>query len=773
MPISLHVMIVEDNPADAELMILHLTEAGFQPEWQRVETETAYTAAIQSSLEMILCDWNLPHLNGLRALELLTQSGLEIPFIIVSGGIGEEVAIDLLHKGADDYVLKDHLARLGPSVRRALADRQLREQRQQTEKNLRESEDRFLRLTGIANDLIYRYEITPRRGFSYVSPSATAITGFTPEEHYADPDLGFKLVHPDDRPILEAVSRGEHPAGQPLVLRWIRKDGTIIWTEQRNVPVLDPNGSLVALEGVARDITERKRLEATLESRLIALTRPLDQPESIDFKDLFDPQVIQHLQDDFATATGVASIITYPDGTPITRPSNFCRVCSKIIRKTETGQLNCFKSDAEIGRFHPAGPIIQPCISGGLWDAGAGISVGGQHIANWLIGQVRDETQTEEKMREYARNIGADEIAVVKAFHEVPAMTLEQFQRVAQALFTMASQLSTMAYQNVQQARFITEREQAEKALRASEQNFREIFNSTAEAIFIHDTETGKIVDVNDTMLKLYGYDRKEDVLAGSIGDISANEPPYTEDRAKELIRKAAQNDLQVFEWLGKQRDGSTFWAEVSLKHSQIGGKGRILAVVRDFSERKLMEEALRRSEERWQFALEGADDGVWDWNPQTNEVFFSRQWKTMLGYDEQDIGNTLEEWKKRIHPADREQIFADLKRHFDGVTPIYRNEHRLLCKDGSYKWILDRGKVFLWTNENKPLRVIGIQTDITERKLAESQLNEQVEELKRWHNITLGREDRMMELKREINRLLIEAGKPPRYASVADGANE
>jgi len=151
----------------------------------------------------------------------------------------------------------------------------------------------------------------------------------------------------------------------------------------RTQVVLDTEGKPLALCGIATDVTERKQMENALNSRLVALTRPLDQPEGIEFSDLFDIGEIQQLQDQFSAATGVASIITHPDGTPITQPSNFCRLCSDIIRKTQIGNLNCYQSDAAIGKYHPDGPIIQPCMSGGLWDAGAGISVGGRHIANW------------------------------------------------------------------------------------------------------------------------------------------------------------------------------------------------------------------------------------------------------------------------------------------------------------------------------------------------------------------------------------------------------
>jgi two-component sensor histidine kinase/ligand-binding sensor protein len=137
-------------------------------------------------------------------------------------------------------------------------------------------------------------------------------------------------------------------------------------------------------------------------------------------------------------------------------------LCIGIIRKTEIGRDNCFKSDAAIGRPNPDGPTVRPCLSCGLWDAGAAITVGGRHIANWLAGQVRDTEQTEEKMRAYARDIGADEDAVADAFHEVPSMSHERFHRISEMLFSFTTQLSKIAYQNVQQARFITERRQAE-----------------------------------------------------------------------------------------------------------------------------------------------------------------------------------------------------------------------------------------------------------------------------------------------------------------------
>ncbi len=154
-------------------------------------------------------------------------------------------------------------------------------------------------------------------------------------------------------------------------------------------------------------------------------------------------------------------------------------------------------------------------MSGGLWDAGAGISVGGCHIANWLIGQVRDVTQSEENMLRYAREIGANEAAVISAFREVPAMSHDQFERIAQVLFTLANQLSSTAYQNIQQARFIADRKQAEESLMEAEWKFRALFEKgpidVAYHEMIYDAAGNPIdyrfLDANESYRELTGVD--------------------------------------------------------------------------------------------------------------------------------------------------------------------------------------------------------------------------------------------------------------------------
>lgn len=150
----------------------------------------------------------------------------------------------------------------------------------------------------------------------------------------------------------------------------------------------------------------------------------------------------------------------------------------------------------------------------------------------------------------------------------------------------------------------------------------------------------------------------------------------------------------------------------------------KLQGVMLDVTRQKQVEADLRESEQRWQLALRGNNDGIWDWNVRTNEVFFSPRWKEMLGFQDEEIANHLDEWAKRVHPDDLGWVTQVIQDHFAKKTPFYISEHRVLCKDGSYKWILDRGQA-LWDEAGNAIRMTGSHTDITDRKLQEAQLKE------------------------------------------------
>ncbi|WP_440940191.1 ATP-binding protein [Immundisolibacter sp.] len=141
-------------------------------------------------------------------------------------------------------------------------------------------------------------------------------------------------------------------------------------------------------------------------------------------------------------------------------------------------------------------------------------------------------------------------------------------------------------------------------------------------------------------------------------------------------------------------------------------------------------QKALSLAERRWVMALETAGLGVWDWNVQTDAVFFSHRWKAMLGYQGNDVGGSPARWLALVHPDDRAGCQAARERHLRGETPQYRHEHRVRAADGTWRWMLDQGMVFERQSDGRPLRVVGTYTDVTERKQAEHALLEKQQAL-------------------------------------------
>ena len=268
---------------------------------------------------------------------------------------------------------------------------------------------------------------------------------------------------------------------------------------------------------------------------------------------------------------------------------------------------------------------------------------------------------------------------------------------------------------------------------------------------------------VSPNVESLMGFNVEEFIL----GRVAFADIIHPEDlpRVSDELMKHGAGDSPSFThqpYRIRKKDGQQIWIldHTAFIREKDGSVGWFVGYLMDISDRMHFEQRLKESEDRWQFALEGNRDGVWDWNTQTNRVFFSRHWKEMLGFEDHEITDTLEEWKSRVHPKDKEQVQKDLADHLAGRTRFYENTHRMRCKDGTWKWIFDRGKVVARTRDGKPLRVIGTHTDVTQIKNVEEELRtsranlRMAQTLAKIGNWSWTRKDNTIVCSREIYRI-------------------
>ena len=275
-----------------------------------------------------------------------------------------------------------------------------------------------------------------------------------------------------------------------------------------------------------------------------------------------------------------------------------------------------------------------------------------------------------------------------------------------------------------------------QKALQESERSYREIFHSTNDAFFVHDVDSGAILDVNKAMGEMYGYSRDE-VLRLSIDELSAGESPFTGMDTAQLIAKTLAEGPQTFEWHARRKNGELFWVEVSLKPANIGGQERLLAVVHDIEDRKKAEEELsqyslhleefveERTAELKKSAASLAEAqrlahlGSWEWLIPEDRVWWSAEAYRIYGFDPGKSARTFKSFLAAVHPADRELV----NRAIDDALKhgVYSVEHRLLLPDGTERQVHEQGEVF-WDADGKPVRMWGIVQDITERMLLEQE---------------------------------------------------
>lgn len=265
----------------------------------------------------------------------------------------------------------------------------------------------------------------------------------------------------------------------------------------------------------------------------------------------------------------------------------------------------------------------------------------------------------------------------------------------------------------------VTALQKREQVVRQREEWFRSLSSASPMGIF-QTNVAGHYVYTNPRWQAIYGLTLSESLGSGWSRAIHPKDRPHVH-----ATWEAAMRERQEFccEFRIVTPAAETRWIRV---HSQPmhGSEGEMIGAVgtaEDITANKEAEEALRRSEERWQLALGGANDGIWDWKIQSNDLFLSPRFKEILGFAEDEAPNRFDFWQERVHPDDIDLVMQEIRDHFGKKVPFLESEHRLRCKDDSYRWVLLRGQT-LWDEAGYAVRMVGSISDITTRKQVEAE---------------------------------------------------
>lgn len=313
-------------------------------------------------------------------------------------------------------------------------------------------------------------------------------------------------------------------------------------------------------------------------------------------------------------------------------------------------------------------------------------------------------------------------------FSEVPLIYLADKKNERKAAETLKSgvwdyilkdqlyKLVPSVYSSQKYARVIRQRQEAERALSESRDKYMSIFQTVNDGIMLFDFETRKLTDYNQRILEIFEVDDK-DMKDLDLEAFSCEEEGYTVERAREYILEAAKGDPVSFEWLNKTKTGNRFWTFNSFTIVTINARPHILLVTRNVDQSRQSQAALRESEERLSLALSASELGLWDWKLDTNEVYYSSIWFSMLGYGKDDLPQELETWSSLLHPEDKESTIDRVNQAIKKRKSSFEIEFRLKHKNGSYQWIRSIGKAVRWDKEGNTTRLTGVHENIDKRK--------------------------------------------------------
>lgn len=725
-----NILMVDDHPENLRLLYQLLSKRGYKVRPTR-DGQLALKFALSTPPDLILLDIMMPGMDGYQVCEQLKAcpQTKDIPVIFISALNEVFDKVKAFSVGAVDYISKPFeiaevvarvenqmlLSRLSKEIVAQNARLQAEiEERKRIEAELRDSQRWLSAVIQTNPNLLYVYDLIEQRTV-YINREIYSDIGYTLEETQQVAGAFLpNFIHPDDLPgFSEHISRIETAKdGESFEFEYRiqHKNGESSWFLSRDtVFARTADDKPWKILGTATEISDRKQSELELKTALTALERQLKQRFLLETITL---EIRYSLQQDQIFQTAAAQIGRI-----------FNADCCLIHAYTE----------------HPIPRIstvaeYRKTAAKSLLDVE--IPLNGNRHTQFLLSQdqpvVYDDVLAEpllENVRDLYCQIGLKSMLSIRTSYQGKAngmICLHQYDRPRhwtedeiELLKTVAAQMGIARAQ----ANLLEQDKRQRLKLQHSEASLAAAQKIAHIGSWEFDVVTNKFT-WSEEVFRIFGLDS------------TAPEPT-----SAKLLQMCHPDDRDLFQetFTHAISQGVSYKKEFRFLHPSgqilyVEERGeavfnetreviKLLGTVMDISERKQAEAALLLSEERFYLAFEGSAMGLWDWNIATGEVYFNSRWKTMLGYELDEIENSFAAWEKLVHPEDLEPTKAALNAHLEGKDPTYEKEFRMLTKSGEWKWILTQAKVMERDASGNPLRMTGTHIDISDRKQSEAAL--------------------------------------------------
>lgn len=564
---SFKILILEDNADDAGLIVRELKKAGIAFEYRHVDNKSTFIESfIEYKPDMVLSDYGIPGYSGMSALEWVRERNTEIPFVIVTGSINEETAVECMKSGADDYVLKERLVRLIPAVNAAIKKKQHAGDRAEMEAALHESESKYRSIYENSIEGIFR--TTPEGRFIDVNPALARMFGYSSPEYmissiqdiqsqiYADPSERAKFIR-----LMERDGYAEN-----YEIKARRKDNSEFWLSINSRVVRASDGRILAYEGTSEDISERKYQTEIINRNLILQTAIAEISSLFVRPDDIDASINTTLE--------IIGNIVHADRAYFFRASEN----GLFYSNTHEWHENDIPSQKHLFQNLPTDKFT-------WWTEQMR---NGHNIILKKIDHLPDNAEYEKAfLKQFSFNylLATPVLSGNNLIGFIGFDTLDE-SRTLRENNALLMKLSAEILGNA------IERQITEKALKESEEKYRKLFEQIPDSIMLFD-EQGYVVDCNTGALKVGGY-AKEDLIKKHFTELNdmvdQEEMPLLIQRFSEIIQAG---DSAKFEHKGIIKSGNVRWLETQVTVIPKGEASfRIQTVSRDITERKKLEEA-------------------------------------------------------------------------------------------------------------------------------------------------------------------------------------